>query len=817
MGAAGVSLQGTVADDGLPLGSTLTTTWSVVSGPGAVTFANANAAMTGAVFTVAGSYVLRLTASDGQYTSNDEVTITVNPANQAPTVNAGADQTIALPNSANLNGTVTDDGLPAGSSLTTTWRQVSGPGTVTFANPNVTVTTASFSAPGTYVLRLTASDTDLETSDEITITVHPQNQAPTVNAGTDRTISLPQDTLSLGGMVTDDGLPVGGTLTLQWSQVSGPGTVTFSQPNAIVTSAAFSAAGTYVIRLTANDGELSTSDELTVTVTPPNQAPSVQAGADQTITLPTNSVNLSGTVSDDGLPVGSTIQVAWSQVSGPSLAQFSNASSAATSVSFNNVAGTYVLRLQASDGALIGADDVTITVIAQNQAPQVNAGPDLTINLPAAAQLNGSVSDDGLPAGGQLTRSWSVVSGPGSVTFSHPNQAITQASFSDPGLYVLRLTASDSALSSSDDVTVTVNPSPGPPPTVAIASPADGAEITTRTDITGSVGFAQPGGAWKLEYSLNSTDGVGAQTWMQFATGSGAVSNAVLGQFDPTLLLNGIYAIRLTATDVTGQFTSTTITVLVTGNQKVGHFTLSFNDLSVPLPGLPIQVIRTYDSRDKRVGDFGVGWRLTISNVRVEKTGVLGLGWEETSTGGGFPTFSLQPIKPKKVTLTFPDGQVFKFQAVSNPQSQQLVPIMGGNVVFTQIPGTTGTAGATLEALGNTAFQVDGAVPGVVNLIDTQTLDVFNPSRFKLTTAEGFIYIVSQQNGVESVRDLNGNTLTINPSGIIHSSGQSLEIFQNPEVCVHLIRPSRGHGVIDEVFGALQAKPAIWVSDLYSA
>jgi transposase len=42
-------------------------------------------------------------------------------------------------------------------------------------------------------------------------------------------------------------------------------------------------------------------------------------------------------------------------------------------------------------------------------------------------------------------------------------------------------------------------------------------------------------------------------------------------------------------------------------------------------------------------------------------------------------------------------------------------------------------------------------------------------------------------------------------------------VFQNPEVCVHLIRPSRGHGVIDEVFGVDQAKPAIWVSDLYSA
>jgi transposase len=40
-------------------------------------------------------------------------------------------------------------------------------------------------------------------------------------------------------------------------------------------------------------------------------------------------------------------------------------------------------------------------------------------------------------------------------------------------------------------------------------------------------------------------------------------------------------------------------------------------------------------------------------------------------------------------------------------------------------------------------------------------------------------------------------------------------VFQNREVCLHVIRPSRGHGVIQEVLGA--HRPTIWVSDLYSA
>jgi hypothetical protein len=51
----------------------------------------------------------------------------------------------------------------------------------------VTVTTATFSVAGDYVLRLTASDSDLTGSAEISITVDPENQAPAVNAGADQT------------------------------------------------------------------------------------------------------------------------------------------------------------------------------------------------------------------------------------------------------------------------------------------------------------------------------------------------------------------------------------------------------------------------------------------------------------------------------------------------------------------------------------------------------------------------------------------------------------------------------------------------------
>jgi uncharacterized protein YjiK len=117
--------------------------------------------------------------NDSTPTENDgkiyELSANLSPAgNVAPVVGAGPDQTIA-PDTANLDGTVSDDGLPnPPGTVTSAWSKVSGPGTVTFGNANAVDTTAAFSEAGTYVLRLTADDSALSASDEVTVTV----QAP---------------------------------------------------------------------------------------------------------------------------------------------------------------------------------------------------------------------------------------------------------------------------------------------------------------------------------------------------------------------------------------------------------------------------------------------------------------------------------------------------------------------------------------------------------------------------------------------------------------------------------------------------------------
>ncbi len=501
-------LVGTVTDDGdtRPGGSTLTLQWSLVSGPGAPTIVTPTSASTSVTFPVAGVYVLQLTASDGALSSSDTVAITVTdvppPPNVAPTVSAGADQAVTLPNAAALVGTATDDGRPEGSTLTLLWSLVSGPGAPTIVTPTSASTSVTFPVAGVYVLQLTASDGALSSSDTVAITVTdvpPTNVAPTVNAGADQAVTLP-NAAALVGTATDDGRPEGSTLTLQWSLVSGPGAPTIVTPTSASTSVTFPLAGVYVLQLTASDGALSSSDTVAITVTdvpPTNVAPTVNAGADQAVTLPNAAASLTGNASDDGLPAGSTLTLLWSLVSGPGAPTIVTPTSASTSVTFP-VAGVYLLQLTASDGALSSSDTVAITVTdvppPTNVAPTVNAGADQAVTLPnAAASLTGNASDDGLPAGSTLTLLWSLVSGPGAPTIVTPTSASTSVTFPVAGVYVLQLTASDGALSSSDTVAITVTDVP-PPTNVAPTVSAGADQAVTLPNAAALVGTATDDG-----------------------------------------------------------------------------------------------------------------------------------------------------------------------------------------------------------------------------------------------------------------------------------------------------------------------------------
>ena len=207
--------------------------------------------------------------------------------NQPPAVNAGSNRMITLPeNSVFLDSTLTDDGLPDPPGATTTiWTQISGPATVLFNDATNVDTWASFPVAGTYVLHLEADDGDFSVGDEVTIIVYSAlvNQPPVIDAGPNQTITLPEDGVFLDGAATNDSLPdPPGVITTTWSQTSGPGAVFIDDPANIETWVSFPNAGTYVLHLEVDDGDLTVSDEVTITVNaappPSDSGPHLETG-----------------------------------------------------------------------------------------------------------------------------------------------------------------------------------------------------------------------------------------------------------------------------------------------------------------------------------------------------------------------------------------------------------------------------------------------------------------------------------------------------------------------------------------------------------
>lgn len=114
------------------------------------------------------------------------------PTNAAPVVTAGADQAFDLPtDTASLSGSATDDGQPAGSTISYTWEFVNGPlgpnsaPGVVFANANSQNTTARFvGGVGEYTLNLKASDGSLTGTGTTRVTVRANsNNYPVAGGG----------------------------------------------------------------------------------------------------------------------------------------------------------------------------------------------------------------------------------------------------------------------------------------------------------------------------------------------------------------------------------------------------------------------------------------------------------------------------------------------------------------------------------------------------------------------------------------------------------------------------------------------------------
>ena len=224
-----------------------------------------------------------------------------------------------------------------------------------------------------------------------------------------------------------------------WTKISGPASFNIIKSSDSLTKVKTLVVGTYQFELKVTDnGGLSAKDTMRIivdSVVTTNHPPIANAGADQTITLPTNTVNLDGSASTD--PENNITSYAWTKISGPSSFQYCKYK-CSTNTSNKSYAGIYQFELKVTDaGGLFSKDtmQVIVNTIASNNLPPVAiAGNDTIIQtnqtsctpVPITITLNGSNSYD--PDGSITSYLWS-----GSNGIANPNSAITTVNGLLPG------------------------------------------------------------------------------------------------------------------------------------------------------------------------------------------------------------------------------------------------------------------------------------------------------------------------------------------------------------------------------------------------
>lgn len=449
----------------------------------------------------------------------------------------------------------------------------------------------------------------------------PANQPPTANAGTDITITLPVNNVTLNGSASKD--PDGSIVTWAWNKIAGPNQGSIANQGASSTAVNGLGAGVYVFRLQVTDDKGATAyDDVTVTVLAANLGPVANAGADISITLPTNTATLNGGASSD--PDGSIVKYAWAKISGPSTYAIANAGGVTTGLS-SLVAGTYVFRLTVTDDKGVTAyDDVNVIVnnsnVPSNQPPVANAGNDLSVTLPTnSVTLNGTASKDN---DGYIAKyAWSKVSGPTQFMISSPGSAITIISNLVAGTYVFRLTVTDnSGATANDDITVVVNnaTSPGNQPPVAIP----GEDITVQlpaasVTLDGSQSYDPDGKI--ISYKWVKVSGPSTFTLVTPNAATTELRNMVAGT----------YVFRLTVLDDKGMADNETmsVTVLDAKQPNLGVLTV----VAMPNPSTTVFRLKVTSANTDgifiHIYDATGGHVQAIYNVSNNATVTVGAFW----------------------------------------------------------------------------------------------------------------------------------------------------------------------------------------------
>lgn len=788
-----IQLTANVTDDGNL--QPLTYQWSLLQGSG-TTIASPEALTTNVTLGGFGEHIFQLEIFDGQWTVTG--TVTVNYAdpngNKPPVITLVENQSVVLSAGLSLGAVVTDDGL-SGQPLSYSWSvdPVSPATGVSFVDSNALDTTSTFSGSGVYVLRLTVSDGEFIANALTQIQVR-DNTPPGYYLQNEYYLVQPDTEIELSVTASDSEQAVE-SLVYTWTQVTGPGNAVFDDASLFNPRVTLATLGDYVFNVEISDGIASSQAQVVVHY--------LAAGNSSPQILPLSAADIQVTetftpvvnVTDDGFPVGGSITYQWELVNGPEGGFYTISDPAVASPDFDfGTPGAYAFRLSVSDGPLTSSTIQLVSVYATAEAEMVSPVNGSVVINQGLLSLSADVTGYGQAVLSVDFYEGSSLLGSGT-QYQDTVRYQLETSMLSLGQHTVHAVATLSGgdTVSTAPVTFSVSDFDETAFILEVTSPEFGDEISGSVDITGTVLSNN------LDFYLVETTESGKNNWKAIATGTKPVADGTLATFDITLLRNGMHDIRVTAYNLTGgTLVAPIITVLVDSQMKLGHFNLAFEDLSIPISGIPLSVTRAYDSRGAEREDFGPGWDVGLNSMGIKKTGSLGENWEHTQGSlidSYIPAdyYCLTPTRRHRIAVVFPGGRTETFEAeleVDGIQSIALAgnlpsnckfdgPVTTGTMQFVALNGSQGTLTLSTQsgddASGSFAWEAGLGGLGVGKLTQgIANTSTFNPTTFRYTEPDGTSYVIDEVLGMLSLTDTNENTLTINAAGVHHSAGESI-------------------------------------------
>jgi hypothetical protein len=290
-------------------------------------------------------------------------------------------------------------------------------------------------------------------SDIAMVKVLPFNGPPIADAGPDQTVSQ-NVFVNLIGSGTD---PDDSKLRLQWSQLSGSEVTIYQRSSDEVYFVSPFIEGNsedlvFELKVTDSDGNFDT-DTVKITVSKQNHPPNANAGPDRRVISET-AVTITGVGVD---PDGDPITYSWKQLSGDKLT-FDGSKAiikfTAPQVSSGDTKRV-ILQLTVTDSlGQSDTDRVTLLVVAENNKPRVDAGPDQVINENTIGSVFCTAFD---VENSVLTYTWTSASS--DLVFdtpTNPGSTFIAPSVVDSKNIVLTCSVSDGMFTVSDSLTLTV-------------------------------------------------------------------------------------------------------------------------------------------------------------------------------------------------------------------------------------------------------------------------------------------------------------------------------------------------------------------------